>query len=135
MIANTSVGRAATFLPYAVNSALERYGFQMLRIEASGALRLSISNQIPIEKKADCVTSLRRVLREYGLDLMRGLGASSARSAVDTSCLMVKRDASGNILPLFQPSGEPPAELAGDELGTAVESPHASLGRRLVSGG
>lgn len=98
---------AMSFLPPAIQAAMRESGFSPVRIEESGALRLSISNEIPVEKKSSAVAALRRVLLDYGLDLSRTMGDVSSGSPRDESCLVVKRDAGGDMFPLFRMSGEP----------------------------
>ena len=88
-------------------------GFSALSIEPTGSLRLSIRDGVSVEKKAEFITTMRRVLRDYGLDLHRSLSEISARNGDDKSCLIVKRNGVGEVVPLFQDSGEPFPELPG----------------------
>lgn len=103
---------ALSFLPPGVVNVLQANGFAPLRIEPSGALRLTISNELPVEKKSNAVLALKKTLKEYGLDLTRAIGGVSSNSAADESCLVVKRDLAGTVAPLFKESGQPYPELA-----------------------
>jgi hypothetical protein len=104
-----------SFLPPSILEVMKANGFRALRIEDSGSMRLSISNSIPLEKKAAAVIALKKELKSYGLDLMRSF--MTAGSAYDESCLVAKRGELGQTVPLFEQTGELCPEMAapGDE--------------------
>lgn len=108
---------ALSFLPPDIQSVMKAHGFTPWKIESTGSLRLVVSDEASIEKKTEMVTSLRRALKDYGLDLHRVLGESAISGGVDRSCLIVKRGASGAVLPLFKDNGEPYPELPGEDTG------------------
>jgi hypothetical protein len=112
MATRKSVQVAMSFLPPPLLDVMKKCGFSILKVEESGALRLSISNSLPIERKAGLVGELRRTLREYGLDMSRSMSDVSSSSPRDESCLVVKRNNYGQVVPLFKPSGEPYPEIA-----------------------
>lgn len=100
---------ALSFLPPAILDVMSVHGFSPLQIEESGALRLGISNTIPIEKKAAAVIGLKKVLKSYGLDIERSF--MQPGGAIDESCLMVKRGEMAELRPLFTQRGDPFPEM------------------------
>lgn len=108
----TAAQCALSYLPPDIISVLEQFDIEPVDVEASGALRLRISNSISLADKSIAIKSFRDVLQEYGLGLWRSVVGVSSQSAWDDSLLMIKRNDQGLFMPLFDLKGVPYAEEA-----------------------
>lgn len=97
-----------SFLPPDIILACENLGIEPVNIESTGALRFRIDNSMSISRKTACISSFKKALKEYGLDLSRSV--TDMTPEWDMSLLMIKRDADGYTIPLFQKNGKPHPE-------------------------